>query len=342
MGLWDNIEEAAGKLGLSARGREAEGVVDGVPISVELSLTDQQTHIFVRGHLQPPLDLGLGMHRRQVVLTGLSAVETHDEDLDAEFAVSGDDPARTRVLFTASVCKHLVALNRAPFDFSLHDGGCAFFQPYGVGANASWIVQATHAAARTVTLLDQTRSILPPAAPLAAHAEALRPLAAARGLAFATAPLSVSGLLEGRPLSLAAVRAGRRRHHLAARAPFETELGLGLALRRERLVDGIVTFLGGQDVTIGDEAFDRRFLVRVRPEHAARIPTLLDAEARAALLSLDERAGNVSIDDAGVTVAPIDPHVPPETVAWALDALDEARARVERNLLHGGEGGPYR
>jgi len=340
--MWENVEEAAAELRFVARGGKAVGTIDGHPVSVELSLLDQQTRLFVRCQLDPPLDLGLDMHRAEVVLIGLHSVQTGDPDLDAEFWVSGDDPRRTGALFAPEVCAHLVELHRAPFDFTLHDGGCSFFQPYGMGLDAAWIVRAAHVAARTATIVDEARRQVPPAEPLGRHAEAFRALAAARGLTLATAPLSLSGLVDGRPIEVGSARTGRGRHHLRVRASFAAELGLQLAVRRERLLDGVRKLLGAQDVLVGDEAFDRRFLIQAIPAQAARVPALLDAQVRAALLALDDRAGPITVDDAGVGVDPIDSRTDPETVLWAIDALDEARARIEHHLLHGAEGGPYR
>jgi hypothetical protein len=43
-----------------------------------------------------------------------------------------------------------------------------------------------------------------------------------------------------------------------------------------------------------------------------------------------------------LTVEPIPMSVAPETEVQAINALDDARARIEHNLLHGGEGELYR
>jgi hypothetical protein len=342
MVMWANVAAAAAELGIAAHGRRAEGLVDGRHVSVELSLTDQQTLVLVRGVLDPPLDLGLAMHRRQMALLGSNAVETGSDDLDAEFSIAGDEPPRVRDLFEPALRDHLVALYRTPYDFRLGDEGVTLFLPYGLGVDDAWIVRAAHAAARTAELLDAARARIRSAAPLVAHAEVLRALAGRRGLVFAGTPLLLAGRVDGRFIALGSLRTGRGHHHLHAHAPFEAAFGLGLVVRRERLVDGLRTLLGGQDVLVSDEAFDHRFLVQADPAHAPRLPALLDAGVRAALLELDARAGPVGVDDAGVSVDPIAATVAPPTVAWALDTLDEARALIEHNFLHGGEGGPYR
>ncbi|WP_437726205.1 hypothetical protein [Sorangium sp. So ce861] len=344
MRLWDQVEAAAATLGIAAGGYKAGGLVDGRRVSLMLSRTDQQALIQVHGWLEPPLDLGLDMRRREVVLGFANKVATGSDDLDSEFSITGDEASRSGALFTVALREHLIALDRASYDVRIHDDGCTLSDPYGLGIDEAWIVRAAHRAAQTLDLLDDARAGLRAAAPLARHADALCALAAALGLAFTTTPLSVAGRIEGRPIELRSARAAPRRHQFTARASFETELGLDLAVRREGLLDSLRTMLGGQDLLVDDddEAFDRRFLVRGAPTQTGRVPALLDAGVRAALLALDERAGPVAIDDRGVTVGPMASSVAPETVVWAIDTLDEARARIERNLLRGSGGGPYR
>ncbi|WP_437744769.1 hypothetical protein WMF39_06990 [Sorangium sp. So ce1504] len=342
MRSWEQqVQAVAATLGLDAQGGEAKGLVAGRPVSVELSDSEDRPHVLVHGSLRPPLDLGLEMARRQTTLGFVNAVLTGSDDLDSEFSIAADDPSRTGDLFTVALREHLVALHRASYELRVHDGGCTLSERYG-STDEAWIVRAAHSAAQTVELLDDARAGLRAAASLAAHAEALRALASARGLAFASVPLSITGRIEGGPIEVGSARAARGRHRITARASFETELGLGLAVRRERLLDGLVTRLGGQDIVVEDEAFDRRFHVRVDPRQTDRAPALLDPGARVALLALDERAGPVTIDDRGVTVGPIAPSIAPDTMVWAIDTLDEVRARIERNLLRGPGGGPYR
>src|SRR4051812_16347834 len=101
---WVQVQEAAATLGLSTRDREAEGLVDGRRVSLVFHWTDQQAYLLVHGWLEPPLDLGLKMRRREVVpVLGQSAVTTGSDDLDSEFSIEGDDPARVGDLFTPAL-----------------------------------------------------------------------------------------------------------------------------------------------------------------------------------------------------------------------------------------------
>jgi len=334
---------AARKLGLRmGRDQDAEGLVDGRRVWIKIDWRAQMPHVSVGGRLDPPMDLGLEMRRRDVVWTSLGPVSTGSDDLDSEFLIEADEPRRAATLFAPAVRDLLVALHRATYELRLRDGGCSFHDTYSEGVDA-WIVRAAHAAAETAAIVDAARAGVPPAAPLRGHAAAIRTLSAARGLSIATTPLSATGAFDGRPIEIRSTRTRHRHHHLTLRAGFETDLGLDLAVRREGLLDGLSTLFGGQDMQVGDAAFDRRFLVRADPAHAGRVPGVLDHAVCAALVAIDERVGAVAVDDGGITVDPIEPSVaPPEALVAAVDAIDEARGRIAHNLLHGREGGPYR
>lgn len=342
MSLAGEIHEAAAALGIASTGGGASGLVDGRPVSFKIDWTKREGTLVVHGHLAPRLDLGLEMHRLELTLLGANEVVTGSDDLDTEFSIRGDEPSRSAELFTAALRDHLAALHRAPYDFGVDDGGCAITDRQGVGSDAAWIVRAARAASRTVSLLDEARAGVRPAAVLAGHAGVLRAVAAARGLAFASTPLSIAGRIEGCPVAIGSARTWGGRHHLDARAGFETELGVRLTVRRDKLLDDLRTMFGGQDINVGEKEFDRRFLVRADPAQEGRVRMLLDREVCMALLALDERAGAVTIDDRGVVIDPIAAKVAPETLVWALDALHEVRLRIEHNHLHGSEGGPYR
>lgn len=335
---WEEGQSAAATLGFTAHRSEAHGVLSGHHVSLELDWASRPGQVIISARLDPPLDLGLEMHRRQVLLGTSNEATTGSADLDIEFSVEGDEPLRIEELFEARLREQILTLHRASYDVRLHDGGCTISEQSAAGIDAAWLVKAARAAAHTVTLLDAARAEVRAAAPLAAHVEPLRSIAAARGLTFASTPLSLTGQIEGRSIAVSSARTGHGRHHLSARVSFGTELGLGLTVRHRRLLDSVWTMLGGQDLSDSD----RHFLVRALPEHADRARALLDRDVYAALVALDERTGPLTLDDRSVTVDPIPASVAPDVVLWAIDTLDEARARIEHNLLHGSAGGPYR
>ncbi|MFT3773318.1 MAG: hypothetical protein QM820_48685 [Minicystis sp.] len=323
----------------------SSGLFEGRRVSFGFSFTSNNAETFtVDAWLDPPLDLGLSMRERI-----LAAVLEHDHvtghpDLDGEFTITGDDPDRVRAFFAGPLRDDLAALYRASLDLRVHDAGCAIYAQTGfLGPDEAWFVRALRGAAAIAARMDEQRASLEAAHPIQPHAEVLRTLAKQRGLAFATTPLSTWGEVEGRAIQIGAQRTGRGKYELYARAALDGDLGIDLAIRRQGLLDGVRTLLGGQDVIVGDVPFDKRFLVRADPARTERIGLLLDAEARAALLAIDGRCGPVSVDDRGVAVGPIPIGHAPEDLVWLADTLTEVTGRVSRNIVHGGaEAGPYR
>ncbi len=337
--LWHGVARG---LGLTVTDDGAEGQLDGQPVSLRFEPTRKgAAGTVIRGAVRPPLDLGLHLRRRDVLASPIDLMELGDDDIDAEFRLSADEPDRARQLFTADLRAHLVALNRKSYDFRLRDDGCAVYQDFDLYVDQAWLTGAFYAAARTAALVASACSKVDPALPVLEHGRALGALAAERGLAFGTAPLVAQGRHGGTLLQIGAERTGRRAHHLFARAGFEAELGIGLSIRRAGLLDGARTLLGGQDIVLGDQAFDRHFLVRAEA-HREHVGTLIDPASRLALLEIDGRAGPVTINDRGVTVWPIPPSLEPRDLVWLVDALREVTDRIGRNLLHGAAAGPYR
>ncbi|AKT42058.1 hypothetical protein [Chondromyces crocatus] len=338
-----HVEEAGATLGLSPSGHHFEGRVDGVRVSMTDRPPPAEKTVFqLDGWLDPPLDLGLSMRRRVMVLHRRSRFSTGNEDLDDEFSLKADERARVGELFTPALRRQLVAMHRASYDIRLTDRGCTLTLQTGVGIDTAWLIQATREVVRTVDLLEAARASLGPATSLATHASVLGALAATHAMAFTTTPLTLQGALDGGPLHVGTTRSLRGRHHLALQAQFETTLGLGLFVRRRRLHDSLHRVFGAQVVRTGDAAFDKRFRVHADPTQAERLSATFDPAVREALLTLDERLGPVFVDDTAVRVAPIPSTVPPAAVREALEPLDVVRARILRNRLLGGTSSPYR
>lgn len=346
--MWQaaQILQAARELGLDDADGGAAGEFEGQRVSVKVAYDSNARSVaVVRGWLSRPLELGLTMRRREVARLDDRPGASGNADLDAEFAIRGDERTQLRALFCKPLCAQLLALHRASQELQLDDTGCAIFLPsiFAIDDHARWVERSLHAVATTVALLDEARVGVPMLAAWRPHAEALQAFAAARGLHWGKTPLLTEGRLDERALRVGARRSGRRAHHLRARLAFASPLALGLALRREGLLDGLRTAFGGQDIQVGDAAFDRRFLIRAEPAHAARTALLFDPLVRAQLLEIDHEVGALQIGDEALVVEPIRAECPPGKVVGMIDALAELAARIERNLLHGAEQtGPYR
>jgi hypothetical protein len=319
---------------------DVTGTLDGRTIFCRTEADSRALVVVAGARLAPALDLGLHVQRSSIAVVPWHPLG--EDTIDSEFIVGADEHARVVDLFDEAVKRELVALHARSFDVKLTDQGASISRIQDGAIDAAWIVSALRGAAAMTAHLDEARSKVRPPASLAHLADPLRSFALRQGFSFARTPLAIDATIEGRSLRIASVRAGRKRHHLAARADFEAELGIGLAVRRQGLLDGLRTLLGGQDILVGDAAFDARFLIRADADKAERVAALLDHEARAALLALDGEVGEVAIDDRGITVDPIPPDRDAEKVIRMIDTLAEVTGRVGRNLLHGAGGGAYR
>ncbi len=342
------IYDAVKELGFTLFEDRAEKTLKGHRVTVSAEWSSRNNQIFVRATLDPPLDLGLKMTRRMFAatdLTGLgigAGMVTGSSDLDQEFDIKVDHEGRAMDLFTASFCQHLAAIHRASFDIELTDAGCLLTEPYGVGIDAAWIERASDRAAETVAKMEALRAGIRPAKALARLADRITKLAGARQWSQTSAPFGIQGAIEGRAIALWSSRLGADKHALHLDAPFETSLGLGLAIKREGLFTGLVTLLGGQDIKVGHAPFDRRFLVRASEREVERVRGMFTTTVCEPLLQLDAEIGPVHVSDAGIFVDPIAPDVDPDALARAIDVAHEARITVDRLWLHGGASGPYR
>lgn len=345
MSILNDLLRAAKRRGLEVRGRSASGAIDGRRVSLGVDTASRNGEsVAVRAYLDPPLDLGLTLRARVVASVLEFDHVTGHPDLDGEFTITGDEPARVRAFLAGPLGDAAAALYRASFDLRIDDTGCTIYVLVGFAVpDDDWFDRAVDSAVKLANLVDAQRVHLDPAEPLKPHAAVLRALADRRALSFSTTPLVTSGIVEGRPIFIAAQRTGRRKHHLFARAAIAGDLGIGLSVRRQHLLDDVRTFLGGQDVIVGDAPFDKRFVIGAKPDRAHLVGRLLDAETRAALLAIDARCGPIRLDDHGIRVDPIPLHHPAEDLAWLADTLTEVTGRVSRNLVRGGaDAGPYR
>jgi hypothetical protein len=313
---------------LTVTGRTASGTIDGRRVSVEVENAGRGGwFLVVRSLLDPPLDLGLDIQPRTTASVLEPEPFTGHPDLDAEFTASADEVPRARQLFTVPLCNALAALYRQGFEPRLDDFGCTIISEGGsILPDIVWRDRAISGAIELVSFMDEARAHLAPADRLREHAAALRGLAGRHHLpvAISTAPLRACGMVEGRALEVGAARTGACKYHLYARGDLEGDLAVGLSLRRRKLLDDVRTFLGAQEVLVGDAS-------------------LLDHAVRTLLLSLDERCGAVAADDRSVTIDPIPLDLQLDELIIIVEVLIEMTGRISHNLVHGGaEAGPYR
>jgi hypothetical protein len=175
---------------------------------------------------------------------------------------------------------------------------------YGQPSRAADHVELVERALALAEALERARAEAPLSSAEDHWIRAATALADAEGLAVDRARLAVSGALDGFEVRAGLASRGGDASSAstivtAARVAFPAPLGVGLSLRPQRLVDPVRSLFGMQDVTVGDAAFDRAFVVgTTAPDEVRR---RLDAEGRAALVALREAGMDVVADDASIT-----------------------------------------
>lgn len=329
---------AAQQLGLEAVGDGAAGVYGGRRIELETSVFYNEDsrpvwHHDVRAVLDPPLDLGLEICPASFASVFPTEI-AGDPTLDGELHITADDVARARHVFTAELRDLLLRNVHERRDVALDDRGARSSCREGVIPCVTLLLEAAQA-------LEDARCGLPPPRALVGVVDVLARIASSHGLHLSLAPPGVLGLVEGRRVAVGSKRTGPSRHSLAARVAFADPLALGLMVRRQTLLDDVAVLFGAQDVRIGAEPFDRRFLVRARRSDAHRVVALFDADVRPMLLEFDARFGALAIDDDALSIDPLDADADTTALADFVTGLVDAAARIEARARNSGAG-PYR
>jgi hypothetical protein len=336
------IQEAASRLGLAYSVKliplpspVAEGKLEGQQVSCAWNERGSR----VEARFDPPLDLGLAIRSRGFANLPSLGQRVHlgDSNWDDEVIATADDAERAAVLFAADARRGLLGLNATTAHLEVTDER--------VVADVSLpdvesIVQALTHAARLASFVAAARLTVPVAAPLRAHAAALRAFAGEHRLQLEQSPLTLWGERTGVRLSAQFVRIGRNAFDVEVRVePAEASDGFGLRVRRESTLDRVKTLFGGQDILTGDAVFDPMFLVRAEDE--ARAKGGLGGDVRALLLELARRFEVVSLDDASLVARSPVGRVPAAELVSLLEAACTVTELVGRAAADVSRG-PYR
>jgi hypothetical protein len=302
----------------------AAGVLEGQRVSCTWSERGSR----VEAWFDPPLDLGL--HVRSLGFVNLpslgSRVFLGDSNWDEEVVATADDARRAAVLFASDARRAVLGLNAITSYLEMTDESVvtqvAVLDPEAV------IQSLTHVA-RVAARVAAARHAVPVAAPLRAHAEILRGFASDNGLLLRETPLELRREREGVVLEVGYLRTGRSEFDVEVRAtPVDAPEGFGLVVKRESALDRVRTFLGGQDIVVGDPVFDPAYLVRAEDEK--RAIAALDEDVRALLMDLGARFEEVSLEGASLTARTAVSRVRPEDLRMLLEAACTVSDRVSR------------
>lgn len=245
--------------------------------------------------LERPLGLGLLLRRRGLSdrlfrRTGGVRITPFDADLARQVEIHGDEPDLVRGLLTEPVCASLRQLLARWRDLVVTDQSVRIYlaQPMARPEELRELVQGMRTLAGA---LAEARSQLPPPHALASHALAWQGLAARLGLRFEEAFPGVAGELDGRALRVTPVRTAEG-YSTELRLGFRSHRQTGLRLRPQVEPDGYWSV--GQDIQLGDAAFDASFVVKGYDPEGVR--ELLSAPVREGLLAL-HAVGRLDLDD---------------------------------------------
>lgn len=323
----ETYREVAQQLGLvvDTRGVSLRGHLDERRIWIGEVLegfgTERRTD--VRGILSFERSLGMGLlirsrtrserwFRRHSV-----ELQTGDATLDARVMVQCDDPAALRLLLTPEVTVALLVLVERCPAMSLTDDEILVWLKDSPGAPDQLLALIT-AMARTAAALEAARRDIPAPHSLDGLVDRWRPLAEQLGMEIEPAWPAMIGTITGHRVDVVARREASGYAAMIA-VHFGPHPELGLLIRPQVEPDGYWSV--GQDIQVGDPAFDPRFVVK--GWDPAAVCARLKPDARSALLALAER-GPVVVDDRGVVCRGLS--LDPADLREALtDALAAAR-----------------
>lgn len=313
--------DAAMALGLAADGRGTgiSGYVGERRVWIGEVVEDLAVRVEGRVAFDRPLGLGLlverGGRRGRLLRRRASSIPSGDPALDRALTVAGDDEERIRAWLTPPVREALGALLARTTSLAVTDDEIAvgLASPPTTRGEIVALAEALLAAAEA---FEASRHALTPPAALAAAVSRWGEVATALGLTFDARGPALLGTLGGRPI---VVGAGRTDDGYAAyvQVRFHAHPEAGLMLRPQGLGPP-----DGQDLIVGDDAFDARFEIKGYDPDAVK--RRLDPGVRAHLMSLADD-GELRVDDRAMLVENV--ALDPENVRRVLErAVEAARA----------------
>ncbi len=280
---------------------------------------NRRTAIWGVVDLRRPLGLGLQVRRRglseRVFRRNRSPGIELGQPIDRRVEVLGDHPAQVRALLgDPDVRRALTALMDVHPDVVVTDGSVRVHldRPLRTERALTDLVRGMIALAEA---LEASRRHVQPPERLRSLVEPWGALAERKGLELEPWLPALSGRLDGRDVVVAISR-DQQAYKAEIRLWFREHKPLGFRLQPQVEPDGYWSV--GQDIQLGDEAFDRRFVVK--GWDPGKIRDLLDPEARSALLQA-LRSGRLQVEDVRLTLTglPLD-----------ADAVGEALDRAVR------------
>jgi len=330
------LEALASKLGLRFEhagmvpGARLHGVLDGVGVD----LIANPSSITTRGWFSTPLDLGLSIVAHVPFAPAFrNRVTVGEDSWDLEIDAYADEPDRGRALLCDELRSIVTQCNIGDPLFRIDD---RHVELHGFAFDAEVFLRRVAAVGAAV---EAARREVPVAMPLARCAEAWSAVARARNLDWQSTPLGIRGATDGLGLDVSTLRRSRGGHDVGIRLRvLEPAMVPKLRIRRETTADRVRAFFMRGEVQIGDDAFDRAFLIDCLDADLAR--RVLSPPVCAQLVELCARFEAVELSGAALSLSGDAAAVQPADLDRAL-TLGAALAESIANAAAESRG-PYR
>jgi hypothetical protein len=213
-----------------------------------------------------------------------------DDDLDKRLEIHGDDPARTRALFTPSVTAKLSTLMAHWPDVVVTDQSIRVHLPKPEASTERLERLVEFMIGLSDAIASARQGITPPER-LGAHLEALSKLGTTLQLDIEPALPALKGDADGKRMTITPRRDGEG-YSFDIRIYFEARVDTGFRLSSQQAPDGYWSV--GQDIQVGDPEFDSIFVVK--GYDPAKVRAKLTAEVRQRLLVLRAQH-DIEVDD---------------------------------------------
>lgn len=273
--------------------------------------------------LERPLGLGLLIRPRRSRRwlrrrARAQKVRTEDEQFDKSFEVYGDDDERVNTLLTSEV-KAVIAETARRWPHLMvtdHHVRVLLSQPEASPEGLGALVEALRRVADA--LLEARRGVRPPKS-LERVVPAWSKLADQLGLDFEPWLPALAGALHDRPVR---VHARREADGYLAEilVSFREHRTLGFRMQPQVAPDGYWSV--GQDIQIGDPAFDRSFVIKGYDPNAVR--RILSEPVRRVLSELADEGSHLDLDDRRIRIrqVPLEADAVRAVLERAIDAAE--------------------
>ncbi len=266
--------------------------------------TSHYTHVIAR--IDPPLLMGLELDlQRPVEVFGrMPSIATGDPYFDNELYLNAAMAGPAARLFTriqappGDLVDHLFAIKR--YGTSIHVSDTCVDVQMSFTDDVQRLGPTIAAATALAAYLGARRGPLPRDAEEHARLGPWKACADAERLDFDEARFAVAGTIAGVRARIA-VETEKRELFTSLEVQPPRSLGLGLRLSKQGAMQFLAGIFGSQDVRVGDEAFDKAFVIKGTNE--AGIKALFGASpaARLALLELLAWSPDLVLTDDGLT-----------------------------------------